>query len=227
MNENHTGRLAGVSGDFRSKKSQLRWGILTGNKRILLSSVSVFASLALAAGATFAFFSDSGTSNDNVFTSGTFDLKLSDDTPETDQDSVTASFGGTGLAPGQCLASQQLRVKNSGTIAGNHVEVRAVNTVADTGTAATPDMDSYLRFQTFNYDGADVTGQFADSNSNTFKDLNDFAASTGLDGLALTNLNTNHNIDVVVCLDSSAPNTVQGDSVDSDWTVELNQDASQ
>ena len=55
------------------------------NKRLLLSLASLAASSALVVGATFAFFSDSGTSNDNVFSAGTLDLKLSDDTPETDQ----------------------------------------------------------------------------------------------------------------------------------------------
>lgn len=91
------------------------------NSRIALSGLSIFAALALVGGATFAFFSDTGTSSENTFSSGTLDLKLSDDTPETDQDSVSASFGGSGLAPGSCTATQQLRAKNSGTINGNHI----------------------------------------------------------------------------------------------------------
>lgn len=200
------------------------------NKRILLSSVSIMASTSLLAAATFAFFSDEGTSNDNVFSSGTFDLKLSDDTPETDQDSVSASFGGADLAPGACTATQQLRVKNSGTVAGNHIHLAVANTVTDTGAAASPDIDSFLRLDTLAYDGTSKLSSIADGNGNGFKDLNDFAGDPldgAADGLALTNLGTNHTIDVKVCLDASAGNTLQGDSVDSDWTGTLHQDAGQ
>jgi predicted ribosomally synthesized peptide with SipW-like signal peptide len=46
------------------------------NKRIALRSVSIVASLALIAGATFAFFSDSETSENNVFRAGGLDLKV-------------------------------------------------------------------------------------------------------------------------------------------------------
>lgn len=202
------------------------------NKRIVLSSVSIFASLALVTGATFAFFSDVGTSNDNIFSGGTLDLKLTDNN-ETALDNVTASFGDTSLAPGVCLSTQTLEMKNSGTVAGNHIEIAAVNTVTDNAPAATPDMDAYLRFGTFTYfDGTstvDVAALIPDSNANTFKDLDDLAALgvSGVDNLALIDLNVNHLTNVQVCLDASAPNEVQSDSVDSDWTITLNQDATQ
>lgn len=191
------------------------------NKKILLSSVSILASLALATGATFAFFSDEGTSNNNVFATGSLDLKLSDDTPETDLDSVTASFGGTALVPGQAV-SGQLRLKNSGTIAANHAEVAVVNTNSD----GTNPLDQALELTTLNYDGSSVLSQVANANANGYKDLDDLEAS-GLDNLALTNLATNHPLDLTVTFRSDAGNQYQGDNVDSDWTITLNQDASQ
>ena|SRR3989344_4184649 len=194
------------------------------NKKITLSLISIVAALSIMAGATFAYFSDVGTSNNNVFGAGTFDLKLSDDTPETDQDSVTASFGAADLAPGNCTSSQQLRVKNSGTVTGNHIEIAAVNNVTDVGTDASPDMDTFLRLDTFNYDGSPIS--VSNTNGNGFVDLDDLE-NNGVDNLALTNIGTNHTIDLVVCLDESAEDNVQGDSVDSDWTVTLNQNASQ
>lgn len=46
------------------------------NKKILLSSVSAFSSLALLVGATYAFFTDNETSSGNTFTAGTLDLKV-------------------------------------------------------------------------------------------------------------------------------------------------------
>ncbi len=191
------------------------------NTRILLSSVSIFASLALAVGATFAFFSDEGTSNDNVFAAGTLDLKLSDDTPETDQDDVTASFGGTALSPGDSV-SGQLRLKNTGTIAADHAEVAVVNTNSDLSTP----LDEVLEITTLDYDSLSVLSQLSDNNGNGWIDLDDLEA-LGLDNLALTDLATNHPLDLTVTFRSDADNSYQGDSVDSDWTITLNQDSSQ
>ena len=173
--------------------------------------------------ATFAYFSDVGASNDNVFAAGTLDLKLTDST-ETDADNVTASFGGTALGPNDCTTTQNLKVKNTVTVNADHVEIAAVNSVTDVSVDAIPDMDTYLLLDLFQYDGGNIS--VPDSNGNTFADLDDLEVN-GVDDLALTNLGTDHNIDLRVCLHSTAPNEVQGDSVDSDWTITLNQDATQ
>src|SRR3989344_761650 len=49
---------------------------ITINSRILLSVASIAAAAALLIGATFAFFSDNETSQNNVFTAGSLDLKV-------------------------------------------------------------------------------------------------------------------------------------------------------
>ena len=199
------------------------------NKKIFFSGVSILAALALMGGATFAFFSDVGTSSSNVFATGTLDLKLTG-ANETDQDSVTASFGSSNLVPGSCTGSQTLSLKNTGTVAANHAEVHASNVVTDAGNNASPDMDAFLRINVLTYDAADQLGQLIDTNGNTFIDLADWAAPANagkLDNLALTDLNTNHPLVMDVCLDSSAGNDIQGDSVTSTFTVDLNQDSSQ
>lgn len=197
------------------------------NTRIALSSLSILAALSLMGGAAFAFFSDTGTSSSNTFSTGTLDLKLSD-SGEADQESVTASFGGT-LAPGGCTGVQTLTLKNTGSIAANHAEVKLTsNVVTDAGGNASPDIDSFLRINQLDYDAGNVLSQIPDANTNGFVDLNDWAAATTkLDNLALTNLNVGHNLDMDVCLDGSAGNTLQGDSVVTTFTVNLNQDASQ
>jgi len=194
-------------------------------KKIAASLVTIGATGALLAGATFAFFSDTGTSSGNVFSSGTLDLKLTD-ANETDQDSVTASFGGI-LNPGQCTGNQTLFLKNTGTIGANHAEVRVANVVTDTNNDASLDMHTFLRINTLTYDAADVTSQITDLNGNGFKDLADWEGGSGLDNLALTNLNSSHPLVLDVCLDNTAGNTLQGDSVTSTFTVDLNQDLSQ
>ena len=173
------------------------------NKKIALSAMSILASLALLGGATFAFFSDAGTSSNNVFATGTLDLKLSDSTPEVDQDNVTASFGSGALVPGSCTGSQTLNLKNTGTIAADHAEVHlTLNSITDINTNAEPDMDTFLRLSVLTYDGVDQLAQILDTNGNLFKDLEDWAAPANagvLDNLALINLNTNHPLVMDVC----------------------------
>src|SRR3989344_3871382 len=186
------------------------------NKRIAMSAMSIFGALAIMGGTTFAFWSDSGLSDNNVFAAGTMDLKLSDN-DETAQDNVLASFGGSGLGPGDCTTTQTLEVQNSGTESANHIELAVVNTVTDVGVDATPDIDAFLHLDLFAYDGGNIN-LGSDPNSNGFQDLDDLE-TLGVDDLPLTNLATNHLFEVRVCLHSTALNGVQGDSVSSDWTV--------
>lgn len=196
------------------------------NRKILASGISILATLALAGGATFAYFSDTGTSSTNTFATGTLNLKLTD-ASETAQDSVTESFGSSTLVPGSCTGDQTLSLQNTGSVAADHAEVAVTNSVTDTGDNADPDMDAFLRINKLTYDGVDVTGQISNTNGTVFKDLADWAAGSGLDNLALTNLNTNHPLVLDVCLDSSADNTIQADQVVSQFTVTLNQHSSQ
>jgi spore coat-associated protein N len=207
------------------------------NKKIAYSAMSIVTALALTGGATFAFFSDSGTSSANTFATGTLDLKLSDaavngGSVESDQETVSSSFGSSTMAPGACTGVQKLNLKNTGSIAANHAEVHLTsNVVTDNGAAATPDIDAYMRINSLNYDaGGSLLGLITDTNVNGFKDLDDWenvANAAVLDNLSLTDLNTNHPLAMDVCLDSSAINDVQGDSVVTTFTVELNQDATQ
>lgn len=196
------------------------------NRKIATSLLSSAVMMALVVGVTFAYFSDSGTSSTNTFSTGTLDLKLTDGN-ESIQDSVSASFGGT-LVPGSCTGVQALSLRNSGTVAADHAEVTVSNSVNDANNNASPDMNSFLRINTMTYDAGDVTGQITDINGNGFKDLADWASDPNdLDNLALTDLGVDHALLLDVCLDSSADNTLQGDSVTSTFTATLNQHSSQ
>jgi predicted ribosomally synthesized peptide with SipW-like signal peptide len=71
------------------------------NPRIAISLASIAAAGALVVGGTFAFFSDSSSSNSNVFRSGTLDLKVADNN-EPFANSVATSFQTPAdWAPGQ------------------------------------------------------------------------------------------------------------------------------
>lgn len=85
------------------------------NSRIILSIASIAAAAALIVGATFAFFSDTSSSNGNEFRSGTLDLKVADNN-EAFANAVSTSFQ-TPLnwAPGQTY-TDFICFKNDGTV---------------------------------------------------------------------------------------------------------------
>jgi len=197
------------------------------NIRIGLSLLSIVTALSLTAGATYAFFSDSGTSSGNTFSTGTVNLLLADNNEPATND-VTASFGGT-LVPGSCTGPKTLNLQNSGSVAGNHAEVKLANSVTDATPVAANAMDRFLRISTLTYDGGNIS--VPNSNGNGFSDLDDWEAmnaTDGLDDLALSDLGgAGHNLVLDVCLDATAPNDLQGDSVSSLFTVTLNQSSTQ
>lgn len=107
------------------------------NKRIVLSVVSIVFSLTLLAGATFAFFSDVGTSTGNVFAAGVLNLQLDDADEPTPAETVTGSINTTltPLAPGQSVTGF-VSLHNGGSLPIAEVEFAADRT--DTGTSTLP-----------------------------------------------------------------------------------------
>ena len=90
-------------------------------KRSLLFSlmiIGVAAALA-AGGGTFAYFSDSGNSTANVFTSGTLDVQLRNDSTGSWSDDVTGTWvTPTNWAPGDTVTAV-LKFKNVGSVAAH------------------------------------------------------------------------------------------------------------
>ena len=201
------------------------------NKRILLSSLSIVASLALATGATFAFFSDSGTSSNNSFAAGSFDLLLSEAGGETDQDNVTQTWVGTNMVPGVTTVDATLKLKNGGTVPGDNVHVALVNDL--TGSPAPDQIDDYLEIVTLEYDSVNILPLVTESGNNAFMDLADWAALAGTHSipgsiqLDLSDTSVDHNLHMVVRLHSSAPNGVEGESMTSIFTATLHQGVGQ
>src|SRR3989304_7899030 len=84
------------------------------NTRILTSALTIGTAGALLVGATFAYFSDSSSSNDNIFSSGNFDLQVADNN-QAFGESVTASFvSPANWAPGEKFVDF-ICFKNNGT----------------------------------------------------------------------------------------------------------------
>lgn len=180
--------------------------------------------IALATGVgaygTFAYFSDSGESTSNIFTSGTLDLKLDG------QDDVSAIVSAGNFAPGDTTEGT-LTLTNDGSISsydgdGHTVTLDiAADVTATDADGGTTDMAQYLRLDTFAYDGDSQLANVTDSNSNGYVDVDDLASSslTGLDDPG----SAGQNLDLTVEFHPDAGNDLQGDEVDVTFTFTLNQ----
>lgn len=174
-------------------------------KRNIILIILMASVLTISTGAVYAYFSAISSSVNNIFASGKMEMKISKDN-STYADSVTAAFGGTGLMPGTCLNPGTIYVKNTGSIAGNHIDITATNT--------NPSLAAFLKLETFTYDGASVSVQ--DANSNGFADLGDLQTK-GANNLSLTDKNVSHTVVMKICLDTNAGNEQQ----DQTDTMEL------
>lgn len=200
------------------------------NKRIAISGLSILTALSLMTGATFAYFSDSGISTGNTFSSGTLDLQLSN-SGESFTDNVTATFGGTNMAPGGSEVLGTLHLKNNGTIDANHEDIAFSNSLTQAlslpGSDSTHPMDQFLQVTTLTFDGTDylnvgTTGHLTDHNSNGFLDMDDLETQ-GLSNLAGIAAGGTKNLVLGVALHTSTPNDIQGDSVTTTVNVTLTQ----
>lgn len=198
------------------------------NRKIFLSGLSILSALSIMAGATFAFFSDSGTSSGNIFSSGTFDLKLSDNN-ETVVDNVSATWSASDMAPGGATVSATLNLRNSGTVAGDHVHFKAANTVTDNPASENDgSMAKHLAVTSMTYDAVNILPLFSDTNGNGRIDLEDLeAVGDGVNIGGLTNLGVDHPLVMGIWLDADTNNTYQGDSTSTIFTAALHQNAAQ
>lgn len=207
------------------------------NKKIVLSAMSILASLALLGGATFAFFSDVGTSSENIFNSGTLDMQLTDD-DQGPTDDVSGTWG-LASAPGDTF-SGDLKIKNTGSVPANHIELKFSNVVTDAGTppGSTPTIpiDTVIEITLFEWDSdgdgtTDLTIPITDVNGNGIKDLDDLEtqAADDFDDLAFTGTQSaDHTLRIEGRLHPTMTvDEHQGDSVSMDLDVTMNQDASQ
>ena len=84
-------------------------------KKLTVVAVLVALVGVAANSGTLAVFTDAAPSNNNTFTTGTLDLKLSDNN-ETDLDSVSTSVTFTAMAPGDTV-TDRIVPKNTGSLA--------------------------------------------------------------------------------------------------------------
>lgn len=190
-----------------------------GLKRsILLSLLTIATATGVGAYGTFAYFTDTEESTSNLFSAGTLDLVLED---ESDVDAfITAG----NFAPGDSAAGD-LVLKNEGSISSNDGDGHTVSlsmdsTVTQTDAdAGTTDMAQYLEITTLTYDGSPLS--VTDANGNGYADLDDLAAAS-FSGLSDPGA-AGKVLDLAVSFHTDAGNDLQGDTVNLALTFTLEQ----
>lgn len=196
-----------------------------------MSGFSILSALALMGGATFAFFSDQGTSTNNVFAAGNLDLKLDDSNEGVFVDNVTASLGGPGMAPGT-FNTGFVSLHNNGSVAIAEVELGATQTLtSDNGTPSNLSDVLNLTVKT-GTNNICTAGDIDRTPAMTLALGNNSAPLTltelvNQDYDALPGLGSDYFLCVTATMDSGASNAYQGDSVTIDFTFTANQDVSQ
>lgn len=194
----------------------------TNRTRTTLITSLLTIALATGVGAygTFAYFSDTGESVDNIFTSGTLDLKLDG------QNDVGAVITHDNFAPGD-IVNGSLVITNEGTISSydddDHTVVLDMNATLDaiSSEEGATDMPTYLEVTNLTYDGDDLLPQIPDDSGNGYVDLQDLADNplAGLDDPG----QAGKVLDIEIAFHTSGGNDLQGDSVDATFAFTLQQ----
>lgn len=100
-------------------------------KKLFILTIALVLLAAAAGAGTLAYFSDTETSQENTFTSGTFDIALSNSNVFGSDDSVTATWvSPSNWAPGEKV-NATLHFKNDGTIPASHIYFKFFNLTHD------------------------------------------------------------------------------------------------
>ena len=205
-------------------------------KKILGLSVAALLIIGVIGGATFAYFSDTELSEDNILTAGTLDLNIDGGNIAVTTLNVTAAEpGGTG--------SDSSILANVGSMAGElDIATSAVtNTGAVSGTSeyaddsgdlgAVAEIAMYLDIDQLGTWNAGDVGLMSDGTTYSFPtaldyDIVDNYAGESWDAVIATMAaSASDNIVVLWQVPTTAINNIQGDSVSFDITFTLEQPA--
>jgi len=226
-------------------------------KTILSAILTIALASVLVGAGTFAYLTDTETSSENTFTTGTMDLYMKDgDT------NINAEWVMEDMIPGSSSVSADLNLWNIGTLEANHVEISFSTVCTDPADEAEDNeesdtlggasgMDKYLEVTYMSYVDADGTEtkiidkndlinpwntDYIDDDPNDGNDYIDLADLNGVtfDGLTPPPINGDINDDTESCefsflvrFHEDAPNDYQGDRCELIAIFTLNQDESQ
>lgn len=165
---------------------------------------------------------DQEVSSGNNLAAGTMDLKITDDN-EPAGDSLTMTWEGDNLRPGQGTVSGELKIKNVGSVAANHIHVSVENSITQgtgSGASGNDPMDANLEIKALQYNEVDIKSYIKDKNGNGTIDLDDWEKTPAENfSLELTDLNVNHTLSLSVGLSLGAGKANQGDTVKTTFSI--------
>jgi predicted ribosomally synthesized peptide with SipW-like signal peptide len=189
-------------------------------KRIIGLTIAFMLSLGMSGIGTWAYFSDVETATGNTMAAGTLDLKTDD------ADGVTQTLFATKMAPGDIKVSENITLKNSGSIAGASLDLAF--SYIENDSSPNPidrnadDTAANIAVTALNYGGEDLLSSVSDNNSNGYKDVEDLknADLSGQDGIEPSGTK---NFGITVKLKEETGNDFQADGIDITMTFILNQ----
>jgi spore coat-associated protein N len=215
-------------------------------KKYLFLILTVLLALGITGG-TFAYFTDTETSNGNVFAAGTLDLKISDINEYPPRDGVSVTWSMTNMAPGVShVGPRTITIINTGSIQGDHIEISFSHQISDlpdvesdTKKDSTPgELAKWLQILAMTYEDTTLVGPIptpghvlVDVNHNGFIDLEDVTLPEN--SLALDNLEPplvpggQTSFSMTLLFNAGATNDIQGDTLTTTVYFTLNQDYSQ
>lgn len=165
---------------------------------------------------------DQEASTGNSLAAGTMDLKISDD-DEPAGDSLTITWEGDGLRPGEGEVSGELVIKNTGTVAADHIHILVENSITQgtgSGASQADPMDANLEIKTLYYNEVDIKSDLSDKNGNGVIDLDDWESAPLEDfSLDLSDLDNDHTLSLTVGLRPETPAVDQGDKAETTFSV--------
>lgn len=158
----------------------------------------------------------------NSLAAGTMDLKISDDDEEAG-DSLAVTWEGDGLRPGQGTVNGELKIKNIGTLAADHVHISVENSITQgfgAGAEDSDSMDANLEIKALYYNEVDIKSDLSDKNGNGIIDLDDWENTSLEDfSLELSDLDNDHFLSLTVGLRPETSAADQGDEAETTFSI--------
>lgn len=92
-------------------------------KKLIITIIVFILCGACLAGLTYAFFSTSAISKDNIISTGVIDAVLTDSN-ETKMVTISNSWSAIGLVPGTQLPEATIKIRNNGTTNAHHLDIK-------------------------------------------------------------------------------------------------------
>ena len=189
-------------------------------KKVLGLTVALLLLSGITGIGTWAYFSDTETSAGNQMAAGTLDLKTDD------VDGVSQTLFAVNMKPGDIVSSENITLNNAGSTAGTTIDL-AFSYVENDLSVNPADMSAdataaSIEVTVLKYDGSSLFASVADTNSNSYLDIQDLKNSD-LSGQSGISAQATKEFEITVKSRVGTSNDFQADGITVTMTFTLNQ----